>query len=189
MHLIKIKLLANCWQKSNYRVLKVCVGFGGPEAMPGGMNSREGIYGVSPRFLIPNLKWQPLVVSYEDIDVMSLLVSDELLMYCRWWDETQDCFENSVHCLCTWKMKSSSLPTYQHLFCPCTGSLQMCRRKWSCWLWLNNYYSAALPVESVCTRKDAEWCFVASKVASFHPVCIKSYSAQQIEQNWFLWFV
>ena len=23
------------------------MGFGGPEAMPGGMNSREGIYGVS----------------------------------------------------------------------------------------------------------------------------------------------
>ena len=32
------------------------MGFGGPEAMPGGMNSREGIYGVSLFFLIPEMK-------------------------------------------------------------------------------------------------------------------------------------
>ena len=51
---VALKLLT----KSNYRVLKVCVGFGGPEAMPGGMNSREGIYGVRLFFshILPEMK-------------------------------------------------------------------------------------------------------------------------------------
>ena len=39
------------------------MGFGGPEAMPGGMNSREGIYGVSVG----------LHILSEDVDDIGLL--------------------------------------------------------------------------------------------------------------------